>query len=162
MLNLFTLRNLAIVSTVTLLGACATPGGSGSVTKTIASTPELSTFSTLITKSGMSETLNGTGPFTVFAPNNQAFAVLPAKKLAELELDQAKLKALVSYHVASEKLAAADLKGKKIKTLNGASVGATKAGDYVIVEDAVVQKADLAAGNGVVHIIDAVLIPASK
>jgi uncharacterized surface protein with fasciclin (FAS1) repeats len=133
-----------------------------SVTETIAHDPDLSTLSGLVAKAGLADTLKGPGPYTVFAPTNEAFKAVPAKTLDELSRDPAKLKALLSYHVLPAKMTAADVKNSNAKTAQGANVALAKAGDFVTVEDAMVQHADIMATNGVVHTVDRVLTPPAR
>jgi len=105
------------------------------------------------------DTLNGSGPFTVFAPTDEAFAKLPAGALDGLLKDKAKLKAVLTYHVVSGKVMAADVvKLKDAKTVNGQMV-TIDAKDGVKVNDAKVVKTDIEASNGVIHVIDTVLMP---
>ena len=105
------------------------------------------------------DTLNGSGPFTVFAPTDGAFAKLPAGALDGLLKDKAKLKAVLTYHVVSGKVMAADVvKLKEAKTVNGQMV-TIDAKDGVKVNDAKVVKTDIEASNGVIHVIDTVLMP---
>ena len=145
---------------VLALTGCATSPAPVSTAETIASNPQLSTLNSLIVKAGLVDTLKGAGPFTVFAPSNEAFSKVPAKTLADIGADPARLKAVLTYHVIPGKVMAADIKNNSsVKTVNGANVGVSKAGEFVTVEDGMVQKADLNATNGVVHIIDSVLIP---
>ena len=141
------------------LGGCATSSSPVSVADTIAANPNLSTLSSLVTKTGLTDTLKSTGPFTVFAPSNDAFAKVPAKTMEELGKDPAKLKAVLTYHVVPGKVMAADVKNGNSKTVNGANIALSKAGEFVTVEDAMVQTADISATNGVVHVVDSVLIP---
>ena len=152
---------LAAIAAAALSG-CATQPKPMSVADAIAAKPELSTLSSLVIKAGLSDTLKGTGPFTVFAPNNAAFAKVPAKTMADLGSDPEKLKAVLTYHVVAGKVMASDVKNGNSKTVNGANLALSKAGDFVTVEDGMVQTADLAATNGVVHIVDSVLIPPSR
>jgi uncharacterized surface protein with fasciclin (FAS1) repeats len=161
MLTLFPNRRLLIAAAVAVtLSGCATSPSPVSVADTIAANPQLSTLSSLVVKAGLTDTLKGTGPFTVFAPSNEAFAKVPAKILADIGADPARLRAVLTYHVLPGKVMAADVKSNaSVKTVNGANVGVSKAGEFVTVEDGMVQKADLNATNGVVHIIDSVLIP---
>jgi uncharacterized surface protein with fasciclin (FAS1) repeats len=161
MLFIFSNRHLLIAAAlVATLSGCATQSNPVSVADTIAAKPELSTLSSLVVKAGLTDTLKGTGPFTVFAPSNEAFAKVPAKTIDDLGKDPARLKAVLTYHVVPTKVMAADVKNNSnVKTVNGANVGVSKAGEFVTVEDGMVQTADLAATNGVVHIIDSVLIP---
>ena len=143
----------------TLITGCATSATPASVADTIATDPKLSTLNSLVTKTGLTETLKGAGPFTVFAPSNEAFAKVPAKTMEDLGKDPAKLKAVLTYHVVAGKVMAADVKNGNSKTVNGANIALSKAGDFVTVEDAMVQTADIAATNGVIHVVDSVLIP---
>ena len=152
-------RILCIALTVVALGGCATSPSPVSVADTIAANPKLSTLSSLVTKAGLTDTLKSTGPFTVFAPSNEAFAKVPAKTIEELGKDPARLKAVLTYHVVPGKVMAADVKNGNSKTVNGANIALSKAGEFVTVEDAVVQTADISATNGVVHVVDSVLIP---
>lgn len=159
---MFTPRFLLASVTLAVLSACATSPAPVSVAETIASKPQLTILSSLVTKTGLTETLKGTGPFTVFAPSDTAFSKVPAKTMEELSKDPAKLKAVLTYHVVPGKVMAADVKNGNSKTVNGANVAVSKAGEYVTVEDAMVQTADISATNGVVHIVDSVLIPPTR
>lgn len=156
---MFNPRILFVAATVATLAGCATSQAPVSVADTIAAQPQLSTLNGLVAKTGLTDTLKGTGPFTVFAPTNEAFSKVPAKTMDELAKDPAKLKALLTYHVVPGKVMAADVKNGNSKTVNGANVALSKAGDFVIVEQALVQTADISATNGVVHTVDGVLIP---
>jgi uncharacterized surface protein with fasciclin (FAS1) repeats len=133
-----------------------------SVAGVIASRPELSTLAGLIEKSGLSPVLSAAGPFTVFAPSNQAFAALPAKTLQDLAANPAALKDVLTHHVLGGKLDSSSITGSSAATVLGSKLGLAKAGSFVTVEDALVTQADLGAGNGVVHVIDRVLMPPKK
>lgn len=152
------------VFSAALLAGCATPRAAApvSVADTISANPQLSTLSSLITKTGLTDTLKSPGPFTVFAPSNAAFAKVPAKTMDALAADPAKLKAVLTYHVIPGKFMAQDVKNGNAKTVNGANLALSKAGDFVTVEDAMVQTADVVATNGVVHLVDSVLIPPAQ
>lgn len=155
-------RAIMLAASLVVLSGCATPSGPVSVADTIAATPELSTLNSLMVNAGLTDTLKSAGPFTVFAPTNAAFAKVPAKTLDDLAKDPAKLKAVLTYHVVSGKVMAADVKNGNAKTVNGANLALSKAGDFVTVEDGMVQKADISATNGVIHIIDSVLMPPTR
>jgi len=133
-----------------------------SVPEVIAADPELSTLSKLISDAGLTQTLSGTGPFTVFAPTNAAFKNVPAKTMDELAKNKELLSQVLTFHVVPTKAMAADVKQGNVKSVNGTNLALSKAGAYVTVEDAVVTKADLAATNGVVHVIDRVLMPPKR
>jgi uncharacterized surface protein with fasciclin (FAS1) repeats len=155
-------RTLLAVAVLAALAGCATPPSPNTVSSTIANTPALNTFYDLASKSGLIDTLNGPGPFTVFAPTNDAFKAVPAKTMAELSQDPEKLKAVMTYHVVNGKVMAKDVKNSNVKTLNGANAALGKAGDFVTIESAAVTQADMASGNGVVHIVDGVILPPAK
>ena len=118
-------------------------------------------FKTLVTalkEAGLVDTLKGPGPFTVFAPTDEAFAKIPKSDLDKLLANKAKLKAVLTYHVVSGKVMAADIKAGKVKSVQGERLTlATKGG--VMVNKAKVVSADVAADNGVIHAIDTVLMP---
>lgn len=163
MLTIFSNRRALIAAAVVAtLSGCATQSSPVSVADTIAAKPELSTLSSLVVKAGLTDTLKSAGPFTVFAPTNAAFAKVPAKTMDDLGKDPAKLKAVLTYHVVPGKVMAADVKNGNAKTVNGANLALSKAGDFVTVEDGMVQTADVTATNGVVHVVDSVLIPPTR
>lgn len=118
-------------------------------------------FKTLVTAvkaAGLVETLKSAGPFTVFAPTDEAFAKLPAGTLDKLLANPAELKKVLTYHVVSGKVMAADVKAGKVKTVEGSSATlATKGG--VTIDKANVVKTDIVCSNGVIHVIDAVILP---
>ena len=120
-------------------------------------------FTTLVAAvkaAGLVETLKGSGPFTVFAPTDEAFAKLPAGTVEGLLKDLPKLKKILTYHVVSGKVMAADVvKLKSAKTVEGSEVK-IDASNGVKVNDSTVVTPDIAADNGVIHIIDTVLLPA--
>lgn len=149
---------LAAAATLTFAGCASTPTPR-TITDTAAATPELSTLSRLIQEAGLADTLRGTGPFTVFAPTNDAFAKVPAATMAQLAADRERLRAVLTYHVVAGRMAAAEVKTAPAKTVQGSNITLSRAGTFVTVEDAVVTRADVGATNGVVHLIDTVLIP---
>lgn len=150
------------VATALMLTACASVPNPQPVAATIAATPELSTLSSLIVKAGLTSTLNGAGSFTVFAPSNDAFKAVPAKTLEELSANPGRLTEVLTYHVLASKAMAQDVKNGPVKTVQGGNIALAKAGAFVTVEDAVVQTADINATNGVVHIVDRVLMPPAR
>jgi uncharacterized surface protein with fasciclin (FAS1) repeats len=157
------IRRLVLITCAASLAAgCATTQAPVSVADTIAHDPDLSTLDGLVRKAGLANTLNSGGPYTVFAPTNEAFKAVPAKTLDELGQDPARLKAVLSYHVLPTELMAAQVNNGNAKTAEGGNLALAKAGTFVTVEDAMVQRADIAATNGVVHTIDRVLIPPKR
>jgi uncharacterized surface protein with fasciclin (FAS1) repeats len=121
-------------------------------------------FKTLVTAikaAGLVETLQGKGPFTVFAPTDDAFAKLPAGTVEDLlkPENKEKLVAILTYHVVPGKVMAADVKTMKAKTVNGKELSITVEDGKVTVDNAKVIKTDVAAKNGVIHVIDTVVLP---
>lgn len=124
-------------------------------------TPDLSTLVAALKAADLVSTLEGKGPFTVFAPTNQAFADIQptVDKLLE-PANKAELKKVLTYHVVPGTYTSADLKnGQKLKTVEGQDLTVTVKDGTVKVNDATVEKADIEASNGVVHIINGVLVP---
>ncbi len=144
------------------LSACATSPAPANLAETLARNPQLSTFNRLIEQAGMKDSLQAAGPLTVFAPSDEAFKAVPAKTLEALAADKTQLQAVLSFHVVSGKLSAAEVKNGNVKTLQGANLALSRAGDFVTVEDGMVQQADISATNGVAHVIDRVLTPPKK
>jgi uncharacterized surface protein with fasciclin (FAS1) repeats len=125
----------------------------------------LSTLVAALKAGGLVETLKGKGPFTVFAPTNEAFAALPAGTLESLlkPENKDKLVQILTYHVVSGKVMSTDLKdGMSAKTVQGSEVKIGISKDGVKVNEAKVIKADVNASNGVVHVIDKVILPPAK
>ncbi len=121
-----------------------------------------STLVAAVKAAGLVETLSGAGPFTVFAPTNVAFDKLPAGTVDNLLKPESKadLTGILTYHVVAGTLKAADLKdGQKLKTVNGAELTVSIKEGKVMIDGANVTAADLSAGNGVVHVLDAVVLP---
>ena len=118
-------------------------------------------FKTLVTAlqaAGLVDTLKGPGPFTVFAPTDEAFAKVPKAQLDALLKDKAALSKVLTYHVVAGKVMAKDVKAGKVKTVQGSEATlATKGG--VTIDGAKVVAADVAADNGVIHAIDTVIMP---
>jgi uncharacterized surface protein with fasciclin (FAS1) repeats len=116
------------------------------------------TLATALQAAGLVDTLKGKGPFTVFAPTDEAFAKVPKADLDALLKDKAKLTAVLTYHVVAGKVMAADVKAGKVKTVQGSELTVSTAGG-VKVDNAKVIKTDIVADNGVIHVIDTVIMP---
>jgi uncharacterized surface protein with fasciclin (FAS1) repeats len=128
----------------------------------IVNSPDHNTLETAVIAAGLVDDLQGDGPFTVFAPTDAAFAALPAGTLEALLNDIPALTNILTYHVVGAKAMSSDLSnGQKIVTLQGKEVTVTINNDGVFINNAKVTVADIEAENGVVHVIDAVLIPAT-
>jgi len=116
------------------------------------------TLATALTAAGLIDTLKGNGPFTVFAPTDAAFAKIPKADLDALLKDKAKLTAVLTYHVVAGKVMAADVKAGKVKTVQGSEITVVTTGG-VTVDGAKVSATDIVASNGVIHVIDSVILP---
>ena len=116
------------------------------------------TLATALTAAGLIDTLKGKGPFTVFAPTDAAFAKIPKADLDALLKDKAKLTAVLTYHVVPGKVMAADVKAGNVKTVQGSEITITTMGG-VMVDKAKVTATDIVADNGVIHVIDSVIMP---
>ena len=128
------------------------------VVDTAISAGSFNTLATALTAAGLVDTLKGNGPFTVFAPTDEAFAKIPKADLDALLNDKAKLTSVLTYHVVAGKVMAADVKAGKVKTVQGSELTVTTKGG-VKVNNANVVKTDIVADNGVIHVIDTVVMP---
>lgn len=143
-------------------GVTQTPTDAANIVDVAADTPDLSTLVEAVTAADLAETLQGEGPFTVFAPTNEAFDALPAGELDRLlePANQDELANILKYHVVEGEVMSTDLtNGQKAKTLEGGTLTVTINGKTVKINDATVATADVPASNGVVHVIDKVLLP---
>ena len=134
------------------------------VVEIAAGNKDFSTLVAAVKAAGLVETLSGKGPFTVFAPTNEAFAKLPKGTVEELlkPENKAKLTGILTYHVVAGKVMAADaikLDGKMAKTVNGQEIAIKVKEGKVMINDATVTAADIVGSNGVIHVIDTVLLP---
>jgi uncharacterized surface protein with fasciclin (FAS1) repeats len=116
------------------------------------------TLATALTAAGLIDTLKGKGPFTVFAPTDEAFAKIPKADLDALLKDKAKLTAVLTYHVVSGQVMAKDVKAGNVKTVQGGDLTVATMGG-VMVNNAKVTATDIVADNGVIHVIDTVVLP---
>ena len=138
--------------------------GAQNIVETAAATPDLTTLVDAVVAAELVETLESEGPYTVFAPTNDAFAELPPEELERLlkPANQEELANILTYHVVEGDVKAADLSdGQKVETVQGDELTVKINGDKVMINDAQVVQADVEASNGTVHVIDAVLIPSS-
>jgi uncharacterized surface protein with fasciclin (FAS1) repeats/uncharacterized membrane protein YuzA (DUF378 family) len=143
-------------STTTEAQASAT----GNILEVAAGAGQFQTLAAAIQAAGLSETLSGKGPFTVFAPTDAAFAKLPKGTVEALLQDKEKLAKILTYHVVPGKLMAADVvKLKDASTVQGQKVKFSTSKDGVKINDAKILSTDVAANNGVIHVIDTVILP---
>jgi uncharacterized surface protein with fasciclin (FAS1) repeats len=158
----FTKMAAGLAVAVALMVGASVPGRTDPRKDIVDNAVEAGSFKTLaaaLQAAGLIETLKGAGPFTVFAPTDEAFAKLPAGTLEALLKDKPKLTAVLTYHVVPGRLMAADVvKLTEAKTVQGQSIRIGTMGG-VKVDKANVQMTDIVASNGVIHVIDAVILP---
>jgi len=146
-----------LIASVLALGAVFSAQAKDIVDTAVAA-GSFKTLATALTAAGLVDTLKGKGPFTVFAPTDEAFAKVPKADLDALLKDKAKLTSVLTYHVVAGKVMAADVKAGKVKTVQGSELTVTTMSG-VKVDNANVVKTDIVADNGVIHVIDSVVIP---
>jgi uncharacterized surface protein with fasciclin (FAS1) repeats len=140
------------------LSAMAFTASAADIVDTAVAAGSFKTLATALQAAGLVETLKGKGPFTVFAPTDEAFAKVPKDQLEALLKDKAKLTAVLTYHVVAGKVMAKDVAAGKVKTVQGSELTVSTTGG-VMVDGAKVIKTDIVADNGVIHVIDSVVIP---
>jgi len=135
--------------------------GANDIVAVASGAPNFKTLVAAVKAAGLVETLQGKGPFTVFAPTDEAFAKLPAGTLESLlkPENKEKLIAILTYHVVPGKVMAADVKTMAAKTVQGQSLNLRVSDAGVTVDNAKVVKTDIATSNGVIHVIDSVILP---
>jgi uncharacterized surface protein with fasciclin (FAS1) repeats len=129
------------------------------IVQTASGNKDFSTLVSLLKKADLVTTLEGTGPFTVFAPTNEAFAAIPKDQLDALEANPALLKSVLLYHVVSGDITSDKIQPGMVPTAEGQSINVTVTDGKVYVNNAQVVKADIKASNGVIHVIDHVIMP---
>jgi uncharacterized surface protein with fasciclin (FAS1) repeats len=140
--------------------ATARPSEEKNIVQTAQAAGNFKTLTTLVVKAGLAGTLSSSGPYTVFAPTDAAFSKVPKSTLKSLAKNRAKLRAVLLYHVVAGRVPSSQVVMlKSAKTLNGKSVRIHTAGGKVFVNNAKVTKADINASNGVIHVVNRVLIP---
>jgi uncharacterized surface protein with fasciclin (FAS1) repeats len=141
--------------------AAKTPAKLGTIVDVASSLSDFSTLVAAVKAAGLVDTLSGPGPFTVFAPTNAAFAKLPKGTLESLlkPENKATLTKILTYHVLAEKVPSTAIKPGAVKTVEGSTVSLKLMGKSVMVNNAKVLKADVPASNGVIHVIDTVIMP---
>jgi len=152
---------MAAVAVVLALASSVSAQGKDIVDTAVAA-GQFKTLAAALGAAGLVDTLKGPGPFTVFAPTDEAFAKLPKGTVEELlkPENKAKLTAILTYHVVAGKVMAADvMKVKDAKTVQGGSIKVNVMGGKVMVDNATVIKTDIGASNGVIHVIDSVVMP---
>lgn len=155
------MRKILSVIAMAILTVTAVPAAD--IVDTAVSAGSFKTLVKAVQAAGLVDTLKGPGPFTVFAPTDEAFAKLPAGTLESLLANPEQLKQVLTYHVVSGKVMAADVvKLKEAKTVQGSAAKIKVTGGNVMIDNAKVIKTDIACDNGVIHVIDTVILPKAK
>ena len=143
---------------ITTLALTAATVQAKDIVDTAVAAGNFKTLAVALEKAGLIDTLKGKGPFTVFAPTDAAFAKVPKKDLDALLADKSKLASVLTYHVVPGTVMAKDVKAGKVKTVQGSDLTLSTS-DGVKVDGANVVKTDIVADNGVIHVIDSVILP---
>jgi len=151
-------RLLATVS-IFVLSLTAASAADKDIVDTAIAAGSFTTLVKAVQEAGLVDTLKSAGPFTVFAPTDEAFAKLPPGALDGLLKDKDKLKAVLTYHVVSGKVMSSQVKTMKVKTVQGSQAKIKVADGKVMIDKATVIKPDIEATNGVIHVIDTVIMP---
>ncbi len=147
-----------LISTLFVSLSLTTAAHAADIVDTAVAAGNFTTLATALKAAGLVETLKGKGPFTVFAPTDAAFAKVPPEQLQALLKDKAKLTAVLTYHVVPGKVMSKDVKAGQVKTVQGSSLTVSTMGG-VKVDNANVTAVDIVADNGVIHVIDSVVLP---
>lgn len=157
-----------VIGSVVMVGVLAVPPAQAQnkdIVDTAVAAGSFNTLAKALTAAGLVQTLKGSGPYTVFAPTDEAFAKLPAGTLENLlkPEQKAELRRILTYHVVSGKVMAADVvKMTSAQAVSGDTITVMTRGGKVQVNHANVVKTDISASNGVIHVIDAVILPSGK
>jgi uncharacterized surface protein with fasciclin (FAS1) repeats len=161
------MRNWRVLGTAAVMAAsmivpsgARAQDGAKDIVDTAAAAGSFTTLLAAVRAAGLEETLRGAGPFTVFAPTDAAFAKLPEGTVEALLRDPEKLRSILTYHVVAGRVTAAEVvKLEGAATVNGASVEIRTKEGTVMVDEATVVRADVMASNGVIHVVDTVIVP---
>lgn len=154
----------ALAAAATLAVAPTAQAQTKDIVETAVAAGSFNTLAAALKAAGLIETLKGKGPFTVFAPTDDAFKKLPAGTVESLlkPENKAKLTAILTYHVVAGKAMAKDVKPGKVKTVQGAEANVMAHGNGLMIDNANIVKTDIVTSNGVIHVIDAVILPPEK
>jgi uncharacterized surface protein with fasciclin (FAS1) repeats len=153
------MKSLSHLAAGAALALMTSVASAADIVETAISAGQFKTLVTALQEADLVDTLKGDGPFTVFAPTDAAFAKLPAGALDALLQDKSKLSTVLTYHVVPGKVMAAQVKPGEVKTVQGQSLNVSTKGGSVMVDNAKVTKTDIGASNGVIHVIDTVILP---
>ena len=153
---MFKLKSLVAATALVLVSSAAM---AADIVDTAVAAGAFKTLAAALQKAGLVDTLKGKGPFTVFAPTDAAFAKIPKAQLDALLADKAMLTKVLTYHVVAGKVMAADVKAGPVKTVEGDDLTISIENGRVMADKSNVTKTDIVASNGVIHVIDSVMMP---
>ena len=153
---MFKLKSLVAATALVLVSSAAM---AADIVDTAVAAGSFKTLAAALQKAGLVDTLKGKGPFTVFAPTDTAFAKIPKAQLDALLADKAMLTKVLTYHVVAGKVMAADVKAGPVKTVEGDDLTISIENGRVMADKSNVTKTDIVASNGVIHVIDSVMMP---
>ena len=157
------MAHLSFISVFSIVGTASAGGAKKDIVDTAVGAGQFSTLVAAVQAAGLVDVLKGDGPYTVFAPTDDAFAALPAGTVENLLKPENKdqLVAVLTYHVIPGKVMSGDIAGQMVKpaSVQGSAIDINASGDGVMVNDASVIAADVGASNGVIHVIDKVILP---
>ena len=153
---MFKLKSLVAATALVLVSSAAM---AADIVDTAVAAGSFKTLAAALQKAGLVDTLKGKGPFTVFAPTDAAFAKIPKAQLDALLADKAMLTKVLTYHVVAGKVMAADVKAGPVKTVEGDDLMISIENGRVMADKSTVTKTDIVASNGVIHVIDSVMMP---
>ncbi|MER3410587.1 MAG: hypothetical protein C4305_03235 [Thermoleophilia bacterium] len=154
---------VALAATVVAQAGAGNAAEKANLVQTLAATGQFKTLVSLITKAGLAKTLSRPGPYTVFAPTDAAFAKVPKSTVSALLADKAKLRTVLLYHVVPGRISSSQVaRLSSVKTASGKEIHIRVKGGQVFVNNATVTKADVTASNGVIHVVNRVLIPPAR
>lgn len=153
------IRNLAAGLAISMAATAAVAEMQKDIVDTAVSAGSFNTLVTAVQAAGLVDTLKGPGPFTVFAPTDEAFAKIPKDQLDALLKDKEKLRAVLTYHVVSGAVMAKDVAPGKVPTVQGQPLTVDVKYGNVMINQAKVVKTDIVTSNGVIHVIDSVVLP---
>ena len=155
-MKMFKLKSLVAATALVLVSSAAM---AADIVDTAVAAGSFKTLAAALQKAGLVDTLKGKGPFTVFAPTDAAFAKIPKAQLDALLADKAMLTKVLTYHVVAGKVMAADVKAGPVKTVEGDDLMISIENGRVMADKTTVTKTDIVASNGVIHVIDSVMMP---
>jgi uncharacterized surface protein with fasciclin (FAS1) repeats len=155
----FMKKRFSTTATIVLISLCASNARAEDLVEKASTSGGIKTFVAAMQTAGINDSLKNGGPYTVFAPSDSAFDKLPPETKEALLKDKKKLAQILAYHVIQGKVLVADVKPGRVQTIQGSALTLTSDNGKVTVDEANVTESDVVADNGVIHVIDTVMLP---